>query len=47
MFSILNIPKNILDINNKPNSNELSLLSIKQRQQLLKYLEHKKMNSSK
>ena len=47
MFSMLNIPKNILDINNKQNSNELSLLSIKQRQQLLKYLEHKKMNSSK
>jgi len=47
MFSILNIPKNISDDNNKQNSNELSFLSIKQRQQLLKYLEHKKINSSK
>lgn len=47
MFSILNIPKNISNDNNKQNSNELSLLSIKQRQQLLKYLEHKKINSSK
>jgi len=47
MFSILHIPKNISDDNNKQNSNELSFLSIKQTQQLLKYLEHKKINSSK
>jgi len=47
MFSILNIPKNISDVSVKQESNEISLLSIKQRQQLLKYLEHKKINSSK
>jgi hypothetical protein len=47
MFSILNIPKNISDVTIKQESNQISLLSIKQRQQLLKYLEHKKINSSK
>ena len=47
MFSMLNIPKNISDVTIKEDSNKLSVLSIKQRQQLLKYLEHKKINSSK
>jgi hypothetical protein len=51
MFSIINRPK-ILSTNSSiptitVSNNELnnsSLLSIKQRQQLLKYLEHKKYN---
>jgi len=49
MFSMINIPnlEFFSAINVKIDKEYFNKLSIKQRQQLLKYLEHKKINSSK